>query len=191
MKFRKPLLILVAILGALTLTAGSCDGETSDANKTERKSVESSQRKLAVAQPLPTGDWSQLRQNLIEIETAQINTTATTTFFFNQGVVDPVKTCQSVGFPIPASYQLSNPEAVAINDAQSGTLSLPQQETTGVYTGDTTGTYVICIDGKGKGRITYWEGFVQTETGPATWNTEQHMIVSSGESTAAVTTDGK
>jgi hypothetical protein len=182
--------IIVGILAVLAiLGASSCDDEKS-ANAKERATVSSNQKKLAVAQPLPTGDWSQLRQNLIEIETAQINTTATTTFFFNQGVVDPVKTCQSVGFPIPASYQLSNPEAPLYSSSHDD-LTLPQQETTGVYTGDTTGTYVICIDGKGKGRIAYWEGFVQTETGPATWNVQQHAIESSGESTAEVTTDGK
>jgi len=63
---------------------------------------------------------------------------------------------------------------------------IAQQETTGVYTGDTSGTYVICIDESGGGRITYWEGPVETETGEATWNSELHQIESTGKSTAEV-----
>lgn len=180
---KKPLLLITALA---TLAIGCSETADQDANKREANTVAKMQRKLSVAQPAPTGDWSQLRQNVIDIETAQINTTATTTFFFNQGIGNPIKSCESVGFPIAATNQLTNPEAIAVKDHNVGVLSLPQQETTGVYTGDSTGTYVICIDPSGKGRITYWEGFVQTETGQATWDRTLGQITSTGASTADV-----
>lgn len=52
------------------------------------------------AQPIPRFNYSQLRQNLIEIETAQANATATTTFMFlrtGAGSTGPlVHSCPSI-----------------------------------------------------------------------------------------------
>lgn len=180
---KKALLLITALA---TLAVGCSSPADQTANEREADTVAKAQRKLAVSQPAPSDDWSQLRQNVIDIETAQINTTATTTFFFNQGIPNPIKSCESIGFPIAATNQLTNPEAIAYAEGNVGVLSLPQQETTGVYTGDSTGTYVICIDPSGKGRITYWEGFVQTETGQATWDRTLGQITSTGNSTADV-----
>lgn len=181
----RKIIILALVLGvALT----GCDDKQT-ANQTERATVARNQKRLVVAQPPPEFNWSQIRQNLIDIQQAQGQTTATTTFFFNQGVVNPVKSCASIGFPIPATYQLTNPEAMATK--YQSPYTLPQQDTTGVFSGDTSATYVICLDDSGKGRITYWEGFVQTETGEARWDREQGLIVSVGKSSAQVNTEGE
>ena len=41
-----------------------------------------------------------------------------------------------------------------------------------------TGTYVVCVAPSGTKYISYWEGFVHAEGGPAHWDATQHMIVS-------------
>jgi hypothetical protein len=161
--------ILVCLAG---LGLAGCDTSQNAANNADRKTAARQLAGYQRNQPVPTFTWSQLRQNLIEIETAQAQTTQTTSFFFNQGVQDPVTSCPSIGFPIPSTYQLTNPESkVAQHD-----LTLPQIEANGVYTGDTTGTFVICVDAKGMPYANYWEGFVNTVTGPAKWNPESHQV---------------
>lgn len=176
--------LAMALTVFLFCTAGSCTGE--DESK-DSKTVRRQEEQYTKGQPPPAAAWSQKRQNIIDIETAQIVTTVTTTFFFNQGIQNPIKICPSIGFPIPATDQLTNPEKVL--DRREGDVVIAQQETTGVFTGDTSGTYVICVDENGKGRIVYWEGFVQAETGEATWDREQGMIIPKGESTATVSVE--
>jgi len=45
-----------------------------------------------------------------------------------------------------------------------------QIDPNGVYQGNSTGTYVICLNAQGKPYAVYWEGFVQAVTGVARWN---------------------
>lgn len=164
------------IIGMLALSVvglAGCEMTTNNAANNNDRAIAAKQLSgYQKNQPVPIFDWSQLRQNLIEIETSQARTTQTTSFFFNQGVVDPVSSCPSIGFPIPATYQLSNPDAkVPQHD-----LTLPQIEANGVYTADTSGTYVICIDAQGRAYANYFEGFVNTVTGPAKWNPDSHQV---------------
>lgn len=181
--------LLIPIIAIAFLLSGCSDYKDS-AQKKESRVVERNERGLLVSQPPPTGAWSQIRQNIIDIEKAQIATTATTSFLFHTGNPDPIKICSSIGFPIPATYQLTNPEKI-INRDNREDFVISQQETTGVYTGDTSGTYVICIGADGNGRAAYWEGNVETETGQATWNFDTKQIESIGTSTAVITTTQK
>lgn len=153
-----------------------------DQNKTAEGAVA-----LQASQPTHTYTYSQLKQNVQDIEDAQANPTQTTAFFFNQGVPNPVDTCPSIGFPIPATDQLTNPE----QKVPDHDLTLPQQDPTGVYTGDTSGTYVICIDANGKGYANYWEGFVKVVSGPAEWDAAKGQIVLTGDVTGDFSTEQK
>jgi hypothetical protein len=60
-----------------------------------------------------------------------------------------------------------------------------QSEPTGVYTGESAGTYVVCIV-NGKAVPTYWEGEVHTEGGPAHWDKAAGQIVTDGDPTVQV-----
>lgn len=174
----------VAIVALLTLSACS---ETSNRNATvsqEKKTATQQLEQYLQSQPVPQFTWSQLRQNLIEIQTAQADTTVTTSFFFNQGVVDPVHSCASIGFPIPGTYQLTNPEQ-KLRDSEA---VIAQLEATGVYTGETTGTTVICVDDDGRGYASYWEGFVSTVAGPAEWDDTAKRVVLTGAPSAEFST---
>ena len=48
---------------------------------------------------------------------------------------------------------------------------------TGIYTGDSSGTYVICVDAKGEAYARYWEGYVQAVSGPAEFRDGQVVLI--------------
>lgn len=181
----------IAWIGAVVVMAvgfaAACQPTSSAVQNKDRATATQQLANYQTAQPVPVFNYSQLRQNMIEIETAQAQTTQTTTFFFNQGVQDPTDSCPSIGFPIPSEDQLTNPQAKVANHD----LSLPQIESNGVYTGGSTGTYVICVDAQGKAYANYWEGFVKTVTGPAEWNTTAHQVELTGPPSFAFTTGKK
>lgn len=132
-----------------------------------------------VNQPVPQFDWSQYRQTVIDVESAQVHGVATTTFFFNLGTSRPIKVCPSIGFPVPTTAQLTNPAQLA-DPGNSSSSVIGQAEPNGAYTGQSTGTYVTCIAPNGTKYISYWEGDVQTEGGPAHWDATQGLIVLDG-----------
>jgi hypothetical protein len=170
---RIPFIAMLA-MAALMLTA--CPQE-SEAIKEDREAAEANLNRLNDAQPVPEFRWSQIRQNLIEITHAQAQTTQTTSFFFNLGVPDPISVCPSIGFPIPSTAQLTNPEQAArVGGAGGERFVIAQAEQTGIYTGDSTGTYVICVDAQGAAYAQYWEGFVSAVAGPAEWDPDADQI---------------
>lgn len=178
MTFQKRYLVPAVLVAALVF--GACTSTTTAGQKAAKSSASAEQDSIATGlvnmlktQPLPRYAWSQLRQNLIELETAQADTTQTTSFFFNQGSRDPIQECPSIGFPIAGTTQLSNPQQKITDVGRSGgngNVTTPQIDPNGVYSGESTGTYVICVDAQGRAYADYWEGFVQTVTGPAKWD---------------------
>lgn len=172
MKNKKWMIVVLILLPLIF--AGACEtdsGAQDDSRRQEEKVSGQILNDLLKAHPVPKFARSQLRQNLVEITTAQATTTQTTTFFFNMGIKEPVNTCPSIGFPIPATAQLTNPDQLWTGHNGRSEI-LAQVEPTGVYTGNTTGTYVMCIDAEGSPYAVYWEGFTQTLTGPAEWTGE-------------------
>lgn len=172
--------VLAAVLAAVAIPAIA--GDTED-NRLMEKVLD----RYGKTQPPPRRDFSQVRQNLIEIEEAQMDATATTTFFFGRnGGVEPIFSCASIGFPIPSTYQLSNPQKKYDGPGEGGAVSIGQIEPIGVYTGDSSATYVICVGADGKGFANYWEGDVFATTGRnVKWDGKQFSI--SGGSTKAFT----
>lgn len=168
----------IALFAVAVLALGACSDPNNSGIKNDERLSEQALADLQRAHPTPKFKRSQLRQNLVELIRAQAETTQTTTFFFNQGVTDPIMSCPSIGFPIPSTAQLTNPD----QKVNRHDLTLPQVEPTGIYTGDSTGTYVICIDAQGKAFASYWEGFVQTVTGPAEWNATAKRVTLVGPS---------
>lgn len=163
---------LGAVAAGLLFTAGSCtDSTDADESATDRQL-----QQYQKTQSIPFHDWSQYRETLISVDEAQAKGTATTSFFFLAGKQDPVRMCDSIGYAVPSTAQLTNPEQINSYGAW------PQMEPNGVYTGDSQGTYVVCLV-QGKAVPTYWEGEVETEGGPAKWDRSQHMIISTGPAT--------
>jgi hypothetical protein len=180
-------MIAIAIVAVLGFTACGNSNSNSEASKEESTDANRQLDQYLKAQPVPFFNSSQLRQNLIDIQTAQANATATTSFFFNVGVENPVHACPSIGFPIPGTFQLTSPERGAGN-RNGGYYALPQLEANGVYTGDTSSTTVICVDAEGKGYANYWEGYVNTVAGPAEWNSDTKTVELTGTPSADFST---
>lgn len=156
----------------LPLTACGDSGTYKDEEATDRQ-LDQYQR----VQPIPFFEWSQYRETLISVEHARAKGTATTSFFFVPGVPTPIRVCDSVGYPVPASQQITNPDQV-----RGSGYVVSQMEPNGTFTGESTGTYVVCINA-GKAVPEYFEGFVHTEGGPAKWDDQKKMIITTGPAT--------
>lgn len=164
-------IVIGALIGALT----AC---TPSATENDKKNTDTQLQKYQANQPIPQADWSQYRQTVIDITQAQIHGMTTTTFQFMPGVPDPVDSCPSVGFPVPSTAQLTNP-----NQAFSSGATVAQAEPNGTFTGDSEGTYVVCIDPNGKKYVDYFEGVVKTIGGPAHWDKSLKDVVLDGDPT--------
>jgi hypothetical protein len=185
----KKKLVISAIAFALagsTLAACTDGGSDHSGQAQENKAQAHDTNSLVNNQPIPGFNWSQIRQTLIDAETVSANGTITTSFFYNQGVQDPVFSCPSIGMPVPNTAQLSNPHKV-VNDPYSyhsqGQV-IDQMDPYGIYAPSaSTGTYVICSDSHGHKYLQYWEGFVQTVSAPAVWDQTTHAVKVTGAPT--------
>lgn len=166
---KKILLPLIAVVALVSIATGCENDDQSKARKDDEKVSADSLRRMQDSQPAGVYDWSQYRETLNSVNDAKANTTQTTSFFFLEGV-GLVSSCPSIGFPLPSTAQITNPE-----QKEDG-VTLPQVEPTGVYTGESTGTYTLCVDSDGRPYADYWEGYVKTVTGPAKWDGEKVVL---------------
>ncbi len=182
-------MILCAALVGLGLSLTACGENT--ANKADQAATNNQLDQYKKAgQDVPFFPWSQYRQTAIDVETAQANGMTTTSFFFNQGVENPIFVCPSIGFPLPSTAQLSNPLQVEWG-ANGAASSVGMMEPNGVYTGESTATYVVCVAPNGTKYVKYWEGFVDSMGGPAHWDKALQQIVLDGDPTVTATTQPK
>lgn len=169
---RKIIVILAALSAAVGLAA--CSSGNNSTVKAEQKQQTLITRQLEQNQPVPDIKFSQLRQNLIEIKLAEAKGVQTTSFFFQMGDKNPVFSCPSIGAPIDAGDQLTNPTQVVHDNWNSDhhVLTVDQMDPTGEYSSGSGngGTYAICIDGNGDEFAQYWEGQVMTIFAPAVWD---------------------
>lgn len=190
----KKSLLTVAVAAAMGLSivglGAGCTGNT--AASQDQSTVNKQLGTFEQTQPIPFNNWSQYRQTLIDVEQAEIHGTATTSFFFNLGAIDPYKICPSIGFPVSANSQLTNPTQVSNGGGNQNTsnenVTIDQSEPNGTYTGNTTGTFAVCAEPDGTKRISYAEGFIHAEGGPAHWDLTTHRIVDDGGTTVGTKT---
>lgn len=168
---KKFLSAVVAVL-AIGLVATACTSPSDSSRKggetaqAEQQAVQTGFNRLVDSQQVPSFDWSQERQTLIDTETIRANGALSTTQFYLEGI-GMVQWCPSKGAPIPSSYQLSGTKQwVDIPDDESRQLyDIDQGEPTGVYVGDSNATWVLCLDDNGKPFAVYWEGPVGSSIG--------------------------
>lgn len=182
--FAVPTLALSLVFG---VAACGIDGTTSSTVAQTGASSEAAAQtrddnNLNTNQPVPVYKYSQMRETLINVEDIQANGENTTSFFFNQGIQNPIQTCSSIGMPVASDTELTNPQKQEIQpdgggyQQNNGDNVLAQADPTGVYSGQSTGTNVLCVNAQGQEYIDYWEGYVQTISGSATWNNATHTI---------------
>lgn len=180
--------VLALVAGIVIAACGGKEEDTiSSGGKLEHNTQQQIENNYGQSQPVPILTNSQVRENLIEIEEAIAEGVQTTSFFFNLGVATPIKSCPSIGVPIPATAELTNPEQIikdntGLNNG-GGNVTLPQMDPDGIYKGSTEGTFVLCINAKGEAYVDYWEGNVDAEFAPAVWNKEKGEIEDTGAAT--------
>lgn len=135
------ILALLGVFVTIILSASSCDDTSTPA--TESQKVDSQNGTYATNQPLHTYDYSPERDELQQIYDARMKVVNTWTVIYSMGKA--VFSCPSKGYPIPYTTQLTNPQSVANSGANYGYAILPQAEPNGLYTGQTTATWVLCI----------------------------------------------
>lgn len=160
--------IAIGIIGliALVAIAAGCDWGTSEENRqagnnaaSEQQAVSDSFSQLVDSQQIPSFNFSQERQTVIDAETVRATGATSTALFYIEGVGLEFW-CPSIGAPVPSTYQLSANESwVDIPGDESRELfNVQQGEPTGVYVGDSNATWVICLDDQGRSFGQYWEG---------------------------------
>lgn len=176
---------LICVVAALTMvSASACTHSISKSNTDEHKAQVADAENLINDQPIPQFSYSQIRQNLIEIEKAQAEGVETTSFAFLQGVKQPIWSCPSIGMAIPETASLSNPLQIVNQNVGSGTWAdgvVDQMDPNGIYTSTNgTGTTVMCVDAQGKVKPRSWEGYVDVEFAPAVWNPQTEQVEDTG-----------
>lgn len=166
---RKKLVPVVLVAGLLV--TGACKGskESKQGGKNanlEQQAVQNGFSRLASSQQIPSFDWSQERQTLIDVESARATGATTTTAFYLEGV-GLVGWCPSIGAPVASTYQLSaSKQWVDLpGDGTRSLVDIDQGEPTGVYVGPSSGTWTLCLDDNGKKFAKYWEGYVDSTIG--------------------------
>jgi hypothetical protein len=158
----------------LALSASACSGSgSSNGNSIINAQQGVQDTQYAFVQPLPYFPFSRIRQNLTEVEAINALGIASTTFMFIPGVPNPVLICPSVGVPVPVTDNLSNPWVpVWSNGGTNGNagVAVGQEEPMGVFTGDSTGTDSLCINGTGGQYEGYNEAYDVSVTTSAYWD---------------------
>jgi len=176
--------VVILILSSLLVVA--CGAAIAENGHTaEFRAQDKIQEHAEKTQPVPFFKYSQVRQNLIELEHAEAEGVQTTTFFCpNNGcskAYPPIKVCASIGAPIPITDELSNPEQPLRDNSEplengGGNVVVGEMDPNGIYPGNGEGTRAMCIGKGGTVIPAYWEGPVETEYAPAVWNAAKGEI---------------
>jgi hypothetical protein len=133
-----------------------CDNQR---NSREANSVASQQDGFVRNQPHPVFDWSLERHLMIKLYEARNRAVNTHAYVMNRATGHILWSCNSLGYPIPATTQLTNPQ-VAVRVYQGGT-TIAQAEPNGLYSPmDTSATWVMCVDDRGQVTPVYEEDHV-------------------------------
>ena len=154
----------IHVLGILTLAFAACGADTGcrSSEDDDRVLVNDQQKLYATTQPLPVFKWSQDRDNLIQVYRMKNEARSTFAVVRSQGTGEILWSCPSVGFPLPADTQLTNPLQVAY----SATV-IEQAEPNGLFSSkNSDGTYVICASPDGTLSPQYTEEKVEVFTRP-------------------------
>ena len=178
----------VSALAAVGLAAGlaACGPGSKSGTALEQQASGNIEKTYLLNQPPPHFSYSAIRATAISVEAIQALNEQTTSFGFNMGEKNPVWSCPSLGEPVASTSEITNPvQPVQTTGGTGGNtaVTIGNMDPNGIYAGNSTGTYVLCVDKNGTPYAQYWEGFVDTVSGPATWNAATGTIVVTGQPT--------
>lgn len=165
-------LVLLVIVGAM-LTG--CLGNTSQ--EQERAYTEEVMQHLFDVQPPPKFTWSLERDIFIQLYQKRNEALATYTVISSQ-FGEVLFECTSIGYPLAADYQLTNPS----QKVYGYDITVEQAEPNGLYSSkNTAGTWVLCVNDDGSVYAVY------TELNANTW---PMPVVQKGEGLQRVPAEG-
>lgn len=165
----------ILVAGAVALVA--CGTQSQDS--VDRQTVQAQQNTYTSRQPIPQFDWSRQRDTLIQIYQLTNEARSTYSVLTSQGTGQMIYACPSVGYPIPADTQLTNPLTVQrywINStAVDGVVEQP--EPSGLYSShNTDATWVLCVRKNGDVAPIYTEQKLTTFPFAVRYNKDTGMI---------------
>lgn len=188
---------LVAVLLPVTFLLGGAD-DTGCSTRPTSTSIEHQSQDLQMQQflrnqPVPSFDWSLERHMLIQLYSARQKATNMFSVVQSEFTGKILRQCPSMGFPLPYATQLTNPLQITsqygiANNSHYADGVVAQQEPNGLFTPSTAdGTWVPCVDEKGRITPVYEERKVTTFLRPVT---EQNgTLVPTAGTTASLTID--
>ncbi len=133
----------------------------------ENSQVENQQNQYVQNQPPPFFDWSLERHIAIKLYEARNKAVNTYSYVRNQYTGKITSWCPSMGFPIAANTQLTNPHMVPKDDSLQGGHVIDQPEPNGLFSSPSTrGTFVMCLGKDGMLIPRYHEADVEVYVTP-------------------------
>ena len=181
--------VLLVLLLALIVSA--CGGSAPGATKDDaQNAVNQQQTYRRNGQGVPFFDFSQDLETLRQIYVLKNENVSTHTTFSSNGSGQIIDDCPSIGYPIPADTQLTNPETIA-DRYQGGYAILEQPEPNGLFSSkNTDGTWVICVTDSGKQYPKYSELKVEAFPFPVRVNEDRFGITPLEEPEVQIQTGG-
>lgn len=135
------IVLFLSIVASIFL--GGCDEETTSVEK-DKTATNAILKDYSQTQPIPTATWSRSRQTIIEVQKNKIHANATYTVERATGTGQILRIFPSIGYPIPADTQLTNPTQMFCRYASDDCVTVEQAEPDGTYTSkNTDATYVL------------------------------------------------
>lgn len=159
-------LILLAIIAALILSSCATENAGVKAIQTDKVNQDAGVLQIVQNQPAPNlGGRSWARD--VVIGALLKRNTAFTTWTYTKSMTGQItEICQSIGYPVPYSTQLTNPERVDwVNlSGPSGTYAtLPNAEPDSLYYPESANaTWITCTKPDGTSDVVYFEDNVFT-----------------------------
>lgn len=168
------------VLATVAIIATACSA-TTNTERDDTARVQEQQSQYAKVQPVPYFDFSMDRDTLIQIYKAKNEARQTHSVVMSMtGSI--IWDCPSIGFPIPADAQLTNPLQMIRDPWVSGSQVVEQAEPNGLFSSkNTDATFVQCVGADGTVSPIYTEQKVTTFPFPV--RIVDGAIVRDGEAT--------
>lgn len=133
---------------AFATMGDSCDNAGGEAARKESNQQGAAYRNILRNQPPPSYDFSMERKIMIALYNARQHSIATYSFAQSEFTGKVLWSCPSLGYPIPYSTQLTNPNQIVW--LNSHVTTLPQNEPNGLFPPPSSeATWVPCVDETG------------------------------------------
>lgn len=192
--FKKhPVAVGLATVVLLCGADGNCSNQDQKASATQ---IEQAQQNVQMEQflrnqPVPSFDWSLERHMLIQLYAARQKATNTYSFVQSEYTGRVLWSCPSIGFPLPYATQLTNPTQAqwrGYSDHYASAV-VGQQEPNGLFSpAAAEGTWVPCVDDRGKITPVYEERRVTVFLRPMTEKDGQLVPIAGGAASLSIDT---